>query len=172
MTVWHTSIRIEFYVFLITFWPYAVGMSSLPDLSPPLGPPPRSLPAAMPEHPAQRRVSESAADWRTALPDIDRGRYRARPKHQRPAPADIRTDQEAALDRPPGAFRKAAGPPPLSNPSAGFLTQILDQAAAFTEPGGLRQDRDGPAKGSDAYRRAGGEPAVYPTSPTVFRIAV
>lgn len=126
----------------------------------------------MPEHPAQRRVSESAADRRTALPDIARGRYRARPKHHGPAPADIRTHQEAALDRPLGDFRKAAGPPPLSNPSAGFLTQILGQATAFTEPDELRQDRDGPAKGSNAYRRAGGEPAVYPTDPTVFRFAV
>jgi hypothetical protein len=46
------------------------------------------------------------------------------------------------------------------------------QAAGFDGPGGLQHHRDGPAKGSDAYRRAGGEPEVFPTGPTVFRMAV
>jgi hypothetical protein len=42
----------------------------------------------------------------------------------------------------------------------------------FDRPDGLQRHRDGAALGSDAYRRAGGQPPVYPTSAIVFRLAV
>ena len=113
--------------------------------------------------PVQRRV---------ALPDTMRERFRARPKHQRPTPSDIRKNRETAVGGSMPTGRKATSPPQRSNPSAGFLTQILGQAAGFDGPEALQRHRDGPARGSDAYRRAGGEPEVFPTGPTVFRMAV
>ena len=147
-------------------------MSTIPDLSSAPGSVPPSHHAVVPERPARRLVSDDSAKRRVALPDDRHERLRARPKHYRPAPADIRKTRETLVGRSIGITRQATNPPQLSIPSAGFLTQILGQATDVDRPEGLQRHRDGPAKGSDAYRRAGGEPVVFPKGPTVFRMAV
>jgi hypothetical protein len=52
-----------------------------------------------------------------------------------------------------------------------FLAQVLSQDLG---PAGavVALHRDGPTLGSDAYRRAGGEPVIYSEQPHVLRIAV
>ncbi len=52
-----------------------------------------------------------------------------------------------------------------------FLVQILGQNLNASA-GALSEHRDGPALGSDAYRRAGAEPEPYPEEPAIFRVAV
>lgn len=52
-----------------------------------------------------------------------------------------------------------------------FLVQILGQNLN-APAGALSEHRDGPALGSDAYRRAGAEPEPYPDRPAIFRVAV
>jgi len=147
-------------------------MTSIPDLSSPLGLVPPSRAAVAPERPARQLVTDDPVQRRVALPDTMRERFRARPKHQRPTPSDIRKNRETPVGGSMPTGRKATSPPQLSSPSAGFLTQVLGQVAGFDGPEALQRHRDGPAKGSDAYRRAGGEPEVFPTGPTVFRMAV
>jgi hypothetical protein len=80
-------------------------------------------------------------------------------------------------DAVPKADRRAAGPhleaaiaTRPSGASAGFMTQVLGQALGGEVSAGLPGHRDGAALGSDAYRRAGGEPALYPTGATLFRL--
>jgi len=55
--------------------------------------------------------------------------------------------------------------------SSSFLAQVLGQDLG---PAGniVALHRDGPALGSDAYRRAGGEPAIYSEEPRLLRLAV
>lgn len=55
--------------------------------------------------------------------------------------------------------------------SSQFLVQVLGQNLGAAT-GALSGHRDGSALGSEAYRRAGAEPAVYTDQPTVFRVAV
>lgn len=52
-----------------------------------------------------------------------------------------------------------------------FLAQVLSQKLG---PAGtvVALHRDGPSLGSDAYRRAGGEPVIYSEQPQLLRIAV
>lgn len=52
-----------------------------------------------------------------------------------------------------------------------FLAQVLSQdlGPAATV---VALHRDGPTLGSDAYRRAGGEPVIYSEQPQLLRIAV
>ncbi len=52
-----------------------------------------------------------------------------------------------------------------------FLVQILGQNLN-APAGAISEHRDGPALGSDAYRRAGAEPEPYPDRPAIFRVAV
>ncbi len=117
-------------------------------------------------------MSENAARRRTALPDAAREGFRAHPRHKRPDTSDIAGSRETPFALANRTHQKAEGPPRLSNPSAGFLTQILGQFADSEGPEGPRHMSDRLAKGSDAYRLAGGEPAIYPSSPSVFRIGV
>ena len=148
-------------------------MSSLPDLSPPLGPASPPPPAANPALPVRQPASYYAAHRRPALPDTTQERFRARSEPDPAVSADTTGYQgPPTTDGPADTDRTATGKTKLWNPTAEFLTQILGQSHGPDQPEGLRHDRDGPVKGSDAYRRAGGEPEVYSTSPTVFRIAV
>ncbi len=148
-------------------------MSSLPELLPPLGPSSPPPPAAKSVIPVRQAASYVAAHRRPALPDTTQERLRARPEPYPSVPADTKEYQgPPANGGPADPDGAATGQTKLWNPTAGFLTQILGQAHGSDQPAGLRHDRDGPAKGSDAYRRAGGEPEVYSTRPTVFRIAV
>ncbi len=117
-------------------------------------------------------MSEYAAKQRRALPDAVREGLRAHAKRLRPAPVDILDGRESPFAPSKASTQEAGTSTRVSFSAAGFLTQILGQTAGSEGAQGLRHNRDGPTKGSDAYRRAGGEPAVYPSSPTVFRIAV
>jgi len=55
--------------------------------------------------------------------------------------------------------------------SSQFLAQIFGQDHG---PAGnvVALHRDGATLGSDAYRRAGGEPVIYSEQPRILRIAV
>jgi hypothetical protein len=55
--------------------------------------------------------------------------------------------------------------------STHFLAQMLGQGAG-TPAGPLAHHRDGAELSSEAYRRAGAEPAHYSERPALFRIAV
>jgi hypothetical protein len=50
------------------------------------------------------------------------------------------------------------------------MAQVLNQTWGSGPSAGLPDHRDGAVLGSDAYRRAGGEPALYPTGATLFRL--
>ncbi len=56
--------------------------------------------------------------------------------------------------------------------STGFVAQVLGQ---YSEPvgfGAFGRHRDAPELGSHAYRRAGGEPALYSENAALIRLAV
>ena len=90
--------------------------------------------------------------------------------------------QHHELDRPdrdpvPRADRRASNPHleaaivgRPSGASAGFMAQVLNQAWGSGRAAGLPGHRDGAVLGSNAYRRAGGEPALYSTGATLFRL--
>ncbi|MEE9234127.1 MAG: hypothetical protein V3U28_01640 [Candidatus Acidoferrales bacterium] len=150
-------------------------MSSVPSMVilPPLGSgPERAGPGALGEQ-AFRRV-----------PGIQRilpPREDARARQSRPGPVDsersrkrdlrevrqlvIRSGSDDLPQRFPGNF---AG---TRFASTHFLVQILGQGAG-TPAGPLAHHRDGAELGSEAYRRAGAEPAHYSERPALFRIAV
>lgn len=52
-----------------------------------------------------------------------------------------------------------------------FLVQVLSQDLG-PATGPIARHRDGPVLASDAYRRAGGDPALYSEQPQLLRIAV
>ncbi len=104
----------------------------------------------------------------------------ARARQSRPGPVDsersrkrdhrevrqlvIRSGSDHLLQRFPGNFAGAFA-------STHFLVQMLGQGAdAPADP--LAHHRNGAALGSEAYRRAGAEPAHYSERPALFRIAV
>jgi hypothetical protein len=60
---------------------------------------------------------------------------------------------------------------PAGTPAT-FMAQVLGQTGDRTEGSVVREHRDGPALGSTAYRRAGGEPAIFPSDATLLRLAV
>lgn len=65
--------------------------------------------------------------------------------------------------QPPAGAQGPATPP--------LLVQLLVQENnPFTGP--LSQHRDAQALGSEAYRRAGAEPTIYPEQPTVFSVSI
>lgn len=105
----------------------------------------------------------------------------ARPDGEdRPATTDgqARTDGQAG-DRQVGPLRGDAvlaeslradrGTPLLGRAGAAFLAHVLGQ----TEFGPVADEGvfPGAAVGTDAYRRAGGEPQVYPETPAYFRLS-
>ncbi len=105
----------------------------------------------------------------------------ARARQSRPAPVDsersrkrdhrevrqlvIRSGSNDLSQRLSGNFAGAAFA------TSHFLVQILGQGAG-TPGGPFAQHRDGAELGSEAYRRAGAEPAHYSERPALFRIAV
>ena len=92
--------------------------------------------------------------------------------------AQPETDGSGAGKRPAQQLQKARAaaqhqtPRPSQAASAGFLAQVLAQAQDGKSESPLQHHRDGPDLGSSAYRRAGGEPPIYPEAATRFRLAV
>lgn len=80
---------------------------------------------------------------------------------------------DSATDRPLQRSRSLVPAPEFRTPESSvavFLVQVLGQ-----DPGqpahGLTGHRDAAALGSEAYRRAGGAPPVFPEDPAVLRIS-
>lgn len=101
-------------------------------------------------------------------------REEARARQARRDPTSDPRRQERQGPRSPPVFARStagAGTPldPASIASADFLAQMLHQASGRAE-GGLAGHRDGPLLSSDAYRRAGAQPAFYSTEAKVIRI--
>lgn len=120
----------------------------------------------------RHRASKTPAAPHNARLDATASRWRARPKHHRPDRPETGPGPATASGRAADTDRNGASLPNLSTSSASFLTRVLGQAMASDGLGGLQRHRDGAAIGSDAYRRGVGEPAVYPTGATVFRLLV
>lgn len=147
-------------------------MSGLAEPVPSSGALPPVRPGGASKPQGRRPDPNTSMTRRAALPDTAPGRLQARLRHSRTVAPDIATDARAPVGNALRSEPNDAGLPQLSRPSAGYLTQILGQAAGADGPDGLQHHRDGAALGSDAYRRAGAEPGVYPTSATLFRLAV
>ncbi len=63
--------------------------------------------------------------------------------------------------------------PPTTHAAPPFAAQLLGQQASAALAGPeLLGHRDAAALGSEAYRRAGGEPAIYSEAPAYFRLSV
>lgn len=119
--------------------------------------PARSLPAFTTETVAQRQ---------------------GRPARFQTRPVQRETDGSGAGKqpaRPPlasQADRQHQAPRLTAAPSAGYLAQVLAQTPDGKSEGPLQRHRDGPSLGSSAYRRAGGEPPIYPDAATLVRLTV
>ncbi len=99
-------------------------------------------------------------------------RFRARtaPEEARGSRAGPRS-ASAPPDSPPQApDGRRAGAPFAAATS--FVAQVLGQAPEEEIESPLLRHRDGPSLGSEAYRRAGGDPPVYTEAPSLFRLAV
>lgn len=96
-----------------------------------------------------------------------------RPTSLQARPAEQEADGSGAGKQPPRTPPAGGRPqaPPLAA-SAGFLAQVLAQAPDGRSESALQRHRDGPGLGSSAYRRAGGEPPLYPEAATLFRLSV
>ncbi len=139
---------------------------------PPLGSgPERVAPGPLGEQafrrvPGIQRIMPPREDARArpSRPDpVDSERSRKR-DHREVRQLVIRSDSDGLPQRFPGNFAGAFA-------STHFLVQMLGQGAdAPADP--LAHRRDGAALGSEAYRRAGAEPAHYSERPALFRIAV
>ncbi|MFQ6018066.1 MAG: hypothetical protein ACE5KF_07700 [Kiloniellaceae bacterium] len=144
-------------------------MSNVPAILPFAPAPPPAGPVPSPAG-AERRGRPIAAIGRVShLQD------EARAGHSRQGPGGSQRSQEpkGTHGLPVVVAVPGAGPPrdPSNSPSSHFLVQMLGQKLGPSARL-LTQHRDGPVLGSDAYRRAGGEPALYTDQATVFRIAV
>ncbi len=114
------------------------------------------------------RVEEVAATAKVIRYDAAPARLRAR--GERRAAEQGGRDSRAA-ERPV----RLAGPRrglPYRGAAPGFVAQILGQASGPQPDQPLGRHRDAPVLGSEAYRRAGGEPALYRSDPALFRLAV
>ncbi len=140
---------------------------------PPLGSgPERAAPGPLGEQafrrvPGIQRILPPREDARArqSRPDpVDSERSRKR-DHREVRQLVIRSASDGLPHRIPGNF---AG---VHFISTHFLVQMLGQGAG-TPMGTLAHHRDGAELGSEAYRRAGAEPAHYSERPTLFRIAV
>jgi hypothetical protein len=145
-----------------------------------------AVPLAVPAH-----ANETARP--AAPPDLRpvEGSARGRWRYGDARPAEFReTRPESSLERPfdrrrpqPERFQ-----PPRPQPG-GFLAQVLGQqaldglggeaargaaesgaAAGVRGDGAFRLLPDAAARGSEAYRRAGAEPALYSEEPAFYRI--
>ncbi len=107
------------------------------------------------------REDARARQSRSHPVDSERSRKR---DHREVRQLVIRSGSDALPQRFPGNFAGAFA-------STHFLVQMLGHGAdAPADP--LAHHRDGAALGSEAYRRAGAEPAHYSERPALFRIAV
>jgi hypothetical protein len=99
---------------------------------------------------------------------------RARPWRQNPAGQEGRRAGRRDVEPRQGAPRYGDAAPPFDTAGAGsihFLVQTLNQdLGPAVNP--IVRHRDGPVLASDAYRRAGGDPAIYSEQPQLLRIAV
>ena len=114
------------------------------------------------------RVEEVAATAKVIRYDAAPARLRAR--GERRAAEQGGRDSRAA-ERPV----RLAGPRrglPYRGAAPGFVAQVLGQASGPQPDQPLLHHRDAPVLGSEAYRRAGGEPALYRSDPALFRLAV
>ncbi len=108
------------------------------------------------------REDAPARQSRPTLVDSEHSRKR---DHREVRQLVIHSGSDALPQRFPGNF---AGAHFAATP---FLVQILGQGAG-APAGPLAQHRDGAELSSEAYRRAGAEPAHYSEEPALFRIAV
>ena len=97
-------------------------------------------------------------------------RFRDEAEDARRSDEDSQAGSTAASSTAAGnAGRRPAGAQGPATPPV--LVQLLEQAnSPYTGP--LSQHRDAQALGSEAYRRAGAEPTIYPEQPTVFSVTI
>lgn len=117
-------------------------------------------------------VPAKASTARTVVPvaRITEPHEQIEPRRQRPQPD--RAEREA---RQPATGRNlpALRAEPAEDERVAtnrFLAQLIGQQHGLEA--GFGRHRDGAALGSDAYRRAGGEPALYSDQPRLLRITV
>jgi hypothetical protein len=133
-------------------------------------PPSRSLvPLAQP---TRVRVEEIAATAKVVRYDDAPARLRPRPQRDTPDRTGGSGSSGQGSGRQAPVRTPAAGHVPLQAGSVAFLTQLLGQASETAQAHAVLGHRDGPSLGSEAYRRAGGEPALYRSDPALFQIAV
>ncbi len=134
-----------------------------------------------PERTAPGPLAEQAFRRIPGIQRISPPREDARARQSRPGPVDsersrkhdyreirqlvIRSGSDGLPQRLPGNFASA------HFASTHFLVQMLGQGAS-RPAGPLAHHRDGAELSSEAYRRAGAEPAHYSEQPALFRIAV
>jgi hypothetical protein len=127
--------------------------------------------------PSSRAIQPTAAAPHAPVQQVQAARKLA-PFDQAPNRFQARREPDSpGTDAIPKAARRAAGPhleaaiaARPSGASTGFMTQVLGQVLGGEFSAELPGHRDGAVLGSDAYRRAGGEPALYPTGATLFRL--
>ncbi len=136
-----------------------------------------------PERAAPGPLGEQAFRQIPGIQRISPPREDARARQSRPGPVDsersrkhdyreirqlvIRSGSDGLPQRLPGNFASA------HFASTHFLAQMLGQGQGVGAPAGpLAHHRDGAELSSEAYRRAGAEPAHYSERPALFRIAV
>lgn len=101
-----------------------------------------------------------------------------RPARSQARPVQRETEGSGAGKQP--ARQPLASPPDRQQPAPGFspatsaayLAQALGQAPDEGSEGPLQRHRDRPSLGSGAYRRAGGEPPIYPEAARLVRLTV
>ena len=135
-------------------------------------------PAAVPSKSVLVQVPQPRARVREIAPPRKAGRpfdFEERPAGRARAKGD-----EAAGDRrrvrlglvPAGTLIEGDAQGIASPPSTSFVAQVLGQYSETVGFGALGRHRDAPELGSHAYRRAGGEPALYPANAALIRLAV
>lgn len=141
-----------------------------------LPPPPVTLAPAPPPHGALVRA-DHGAPGRGRVPAVERIealRSRVQARHPRPDPHAAESDggrsRGLGAGRLPEA-RRGRATEGFPGASSGFLVQVIGQGRGPV-PRPLAQHRDAAVLGSEAYRRAGGQPPLYSDQPTVFRITV
>jgi hypothetical protein len=128
--------------------------------------------AAAPGPRVESRVEEVAATAKVIR--YDEAPARLRPRGERRTAEQGGGDSRAS-GRPVRLAEPLRGLPralPYGGAAPGFVAQILGQASGPQPDQPLARHRDGPVLGSAAYRRAGGEPALYRSDPALFRLAV
>ncbi len=115
------------------------------------------------------RVEEVAASAKVIRYVEASARLHARSQHRA---ADHRRHDAPVLQLLVHAPAREPSREPYRGASLPFVAQVLGQASGPRADQALLHHRDGPGRGSEAYRRAGGEPALYRSDPALFRIAI